>query len=425
LFAGQDFYRDVISQCRSTPGRFGFYKVAAGSNMLAAVYQQRIWELEQEVRFDGVSNRTTKRAGAERSNYSRPSAIVFKVEENEAILTSRSWRIMQKFQRIRLKLMPIGSRQENWVFAFVNWLRIWKREGMRSFLSRIYDSFSWKIKLAILRYRFGRQGSSQIVNIEPVPPHPTYEPITGRIDIVVCVHNALEDVERCLESIVQHTTQPYSMILIDDGSDSPTQQLLTRFASQNSATLIRNEPASGYTRAANQGLRAARGDFVVLLNSDTIVTSGWLERLLTCVEADPKIGIVGPLSNTASWQSIPKIESSGDWATNPLPQGITTEKMAELVDQYSGYLFPSLPFLNGFCLLIRREVMNQIGFFNEELFGEGYGEENDYCLEARKEDETFPGRSGIGVYHAQSRSYSPERRKQLAGARRYHPGKEV
>jgi len=109
-------------------------------------------------------------------------------------------------------------------------------------------------------------------------------------------------------------------------------------------------------------MKAAKGDLVVLLNSDTIVTPGWLDQMTTCVQSDSKIGIVGPLSNTASWQSIPEFESNGDWATNPLPPGVTAEKMAELVDKYSGYLFSSLPFLNGFCLLIRREVMNQIGY---------------------------------------------------------------
>ena len=417
LFSRQDFYRDVNSSLQLiSPWAVWFHKVATGSNSLAVVYQQRIWELEQEVevRRAYLIEQRNELVQREIELLQAHQQIAFKVEENNAILTSRSWRIMQKFQRIRLKLMPIGSRQENWIIACRDWLRLWRREGTRSFLSRVYDSFSWRVKLAILRYRFGGRVSSQTVHFEAVPPRPIHSPNTRQVDIVVCVHNAMEDVERCLDSIIHHTAQPYSIILIDDGSDNPTQQLLIRFASKNSTILIRNEYAVGYTRAANQGLKATNGDFVVLLNSDTIVTPGWVERMLTCLESDLKIGIVGPLSNTASWQSIPKIESTGDWATNPLPQGITTEKMAELVEQYSGYLFPDLPFLNGFCLLIRREVMNQIGFFNEELFGEGYGEENDFCLRARKAGWKLALADQVFVYHAQSRSYSSERRKQLA-----------
>jgi glycosyltransferase involved in cell wall biosynthesis len=133
-----------------------------------------------------------------------------------------------------------------------------------------------------------------------------------------------------------------------------------------------------------------------------------------CVQSDTKIGIVGPLSNTASWQSIPEIESNGDWATNPLPLSVTTEKMAELVDKYSGSLFPGLPFLNGFCLLIRKEVISQIGYFDEDSFGQGYGEENDYCLRARKAGWKLALADQAYIYHAQSKSYSSDRRKQLA-----------
>jgi len=231
---------------------------------------------------------------------------------------------------------------------------------------------------------------------------------------VICVHNALEDVRRCLDSVIQYSTEPYSLILVDDGSDSSTQQFLLSYAPEHGTTLIRNEQAGGYTRAANQGMKAAEGDFVVLLNSDTIVTSGWLDRMTACAEADSKIGIVGPLSNTASWQSIPEIESNGDWATNPLPFGATIDKMAELVDKYSGCLFPPLPFLNGFCLLIRREVLNRIGYFDEENFGQGYGEENDYCLRARKAGWKLALADHAYVFHAQSKSYSSERRRQLA-----------
>jgi len=73
------------------------------------------------------------------------------------------------------------------------------------------------------------------------------------------------------------------------------------------------------------------------------------------------IAVVGPLANTASWQSIPQLTNDGDWADNPLPQGVSVEKMAELVAEYSGYLFPEVPLLNGFCLMIRRGALDKVG----------------------------------------------------------------
>jgi glycosyltransferase involved in cell wall biosynthesis len=88
--------------------------------------------------------------------------------------------------------------------------------------------------------------------------------------------------------------------------------------------------------------------------------------------------------------------------------------MASMVARYSGRLYPRLPFLNGFCLLIRRTVLDQIGLFDEENFGRGYGEENDYCLRAARASWQLAVADDVYVYHRQSRSYSHERRKALS-----------
>ena len=124
-------------------------------------------------------------------------------------------------------------------------------------------------------------------------------------------------------------------------------------------------------------------------------------------ESDPRIGLVGPLSNTASWQSIPDVRlPDGEWAENPLGEGTTPEDMARSVARYSGRLYPRLPFLNGFCLLIRRQVIDELGRFDEVTFGRGYGEENDYCLRAAKAGWQLAVADDVYVYHRQSRSYS-------------------
>jgi len=252
-------------------------------------------------------------------------------------------------------------------------------------------------------------------------PLPTYQlhsagvsPHQKAVEVIVCVHNALNDVTNCLNSIIQHSTSPFSLILVDDGSDEETQLFLEQFAEQYQATLLRNDQAKGYTFAANQGLQRSKEPFVILLNSDTIVTPHWLDRLIACAESNEKIGLVGPLSNTASWQSIPEIECKGDWATNPLPLDLTVEQMGNRVGGLSTRLYPRLPFLNGFCLLIKRNLIENIGYFDEETFGAGYGEENDYCLRATRAGFELSIADDVYIYHAQSKSYSHERRKQLA-----------
>ncbi|MFA7239744.1 MAG: glycosyltransferase [Sulfuricellaceae bacterium] len=252
-----------------------------------------------------------------------------------------------------------------------------------------------------------------IQNIAPVARDHKIAPNQVGVDIVVCVHNAPEDVERCLSSVVRCTLPPYSLILVDDGSDEPTRDYLRRFAFDQDALLIRNEAARGYTLAANQGLQASSAEYVVLLNSDTIVSPNWLDRMAMCAASDAAIGIVGPLSNTASWQSVPELEEQGDWANNPLPQGVTVEQMATRVAHHSARLYPRIPFLNGFCLMIKRQLIDAIGQFDEAAFGRGYGEENDYCLRARKAGWALAIADDAYVFHAQSKSYSHERRKQL------------
>jgi GT2 family glycosyltransferase len=239
----------------------------------------------------------------------------------------------------------------------------------------------------------------------------------GRVqtDIIICVHNALEDVKECLDSVQKFTEPSHSLILINDGSNEETTRFLEGFSKHRSSTLITNSGAMGYTFAANQGLRASKGDFVVLLNSDTVVTPHWLERLIECAESDEKIGIVGPLSNTASWQSIPKLTKNNDWADNPLPDGLTLNEMSSLIFDYSPKFFPTVRFLNGFCLLIKRQLITEIGYFDEQNFGKGYGEEDDYCIRAKQKGWDLVVADNVYIYHKQSRSYTNERRKQLGG----------
>jgi len=250
---------------------------------------------------------------------------------------------------------------------------------------------------------------------------PTYQldaigvqPHHENVDIIVCVHNALPDVQHCLNAIIAHTTKPYHLIVVDDGSELETADFLKHYLNLFPIEFIRNEQAQGYTLSANQGLRASAGEYAILLNSDTIVSPHWLDRLIACANSDSKIGMVGPLSNTASWQSIPKIEEKGDWAKNPLPNDLSVEQMANRVGAHSARVYPRLPFLNGFCLLIKRQLIDSIGYFDEEAFGQGYGEENDYCLRARHVGWDLAVSDDVYVYHAQSKSYSHDRRKQLA-----------
>ncbi len=240
------------------------------------------------------------------------------------------------------------------------------------------------------------------------------DPTHKSIDIIYCVYNALPDIKKCLKSVEDYIQAGQKLIIIDDGSDEPTKKYLENFHSRNSSwtTLHRSETPSGYTKAANRGLKLSTADFSLLLNSDTIVTKGWLNKLVGAAYAHNDVGIVGPLSSAASQQSIPDSKNQDkQTATNSLPKGITPDKMNGLCeDESRNELMPRVPLIHGFCFGIKREVIDKIGYFDEESFPRGYGEENDYCFRAADAGFGLLVATNTYIYHAKSKSYvGPER----------------
>ena len=243
-------------------------------------------------------------------------------------------------------------------------------------------------------------------------------PVSDDVDVVVCVHNALEHVERCLRSVLARTTVPYRLIVVNDGSDAPTSERLREFdAEHDVVTLIETDGPLGYTCAANQGLRASTASNVALLNSDTIVPRLWLEEMLECMASATTVGIVGPLSNAASWQSVPeRTGADGRWAVNRLPPGYNVDEYAELLWLSSKRRFPRVDFVNGFCFMVSRSVIERIGFLDEDNFPRGYGEENDYCIRAQDAGFELAIADHCFVYHAKSKSFGDATRDKLAQA---------
>ncbi|MFQ5759766.1 MAG: glycosyltransferase, partial [Acidiferrobacterales bacterium] len=236
------------------------------------------------------------------------------------------------------------------------------------------------------------------------------------VDIIVCVHDSLDDVRLCFEALNRNRTSHQRFILVDDGSSSETKSYLEGLFTKGSKdVLIRHDHALGYTKAANVGLRASTGDYAVLLNSDTIVSEDWLTKILECSESSPDIGIVGPMSNAASWQSMPELlDTAGDLAVNALPKGLTVDEMSRFCESWSSGVFPRVPLINGFCVAIKRSLIERIGYFDEDAFPQGYGEENDYCF--RAVDAGFIGAIAAHcfVFHSKSKSYTHERRRSLS-----------
>lgn len=237
------------------------------------------------------------------------------------------------------------------------------------------------------------------------------------IDIVIPVYNALEDVKKCLESIKCSTDGfDVRVIVVNDGSDEITTQWLREYSSSDPILyLIENTENIGYTKTVNIGLKASSASFVILQNSDTIVSRGWLFGLIRCIQSNPKIGIVGPLSNAANWQNVPQLrDEEGSFSINKLDENLSVDDMAQLVARTSMIVYPSIPIVNGFCFMIKRKVVDTIGYMDEENFPTGYGEETDYCIRAFDAGFELVIADDVYVFHAKSKSFGHERRKELS-----------
>lgn len=236
------------------------------------------------------------------------------------------------------------------------------------------------------------------------------------IDIVVCVYNALEDVRKCLTAIEENATCPYRLIIVNDGSEKETVDYLYSYVTghMDTAKLVDLKTNHGYTYALNRGLEASQSNHVFVLNSDTIVTLGWMEHMLQVFADYPGTGIVGALSNAASYQSVPRVHNieRTDWHIDPMHADPLL--CHELVQSFHGETAARFTTINGFCYAISRRVFDAIGLYDEEKYRTGYGEENDFCL--RAEDAGFENRVCLKayVYHAKSKSFTHEKRKELS-----------
>jgi GT2 family glycosyltransferase/tetratricopeptide (TPR) repeat protein len=191
----------------------------------------------------------------------------------------------------------------------------------------------------------------------------------GLTSIVILTHNQLDYTRLCVDSIRQRTDEPYELIFVDNASTDGTPEYL---AGIRGAKVICNKENRGFPAAANQGIKAAAGRQVLLLNNDTVMTTGWLGRLLRALHRDPKIGLVGPCSNCVSgeqqvavaYEDLLDLDGfAWDWGKAHNRQAVETDRLV------------------GFCFLIRREVIDAIGLLDER-FGIGCFEDDDYCRRA-------------------------------------------
>lgn len=202
---------------------------------------------------------------------------------------------------------------------------------------------------------------------------------TEVIDILIPVYNAYEDLRRCVDSVRRHAEPQCRLVLVNDASPDPRiAQYFEELAAEAEAwiSLLQNPENLGFVGTVNRAMALSQND-VVLLNSDTIVTAGWLEKLRRCAQSGSSIGTITPFSNNAEICSFPDF-----CANNALPPGLDAEAVNHAIERAAVPSYPDIPTGVGFCMYIRRALLDKIGLFDAKTFGLGYGEENDFCRRA-------------------------------------------
>jgi GT2 family glycosyltransferase len=215
------------------------------------------------------------------------------------------------------------------------------------------------------------------------------------VSVVVPVLNGAASIGPLLDALGQQAgvPTPTEFIVVDNGSTDGTAEYLTTLAD---ARVVRNAENRGFAAACNQGMAAARGKHVLLLNNDVVLTPDWLDGLLEHVHADPRIGIVGPRTNFAGGpQQVDRVTYKDLDGLEAFAREFRARHRGRRT---------ALPRITGLCMLVSGPCFRKVGALDER-FGIGNFEDDDYCVRARLEGFTCVMAEDVFVHHFGSQTF--------------------
>lgn len=176
--------------------------------------------------------------------------------------------------------------------------------------------------------------------------------MNSKADIITVVSGGMEITKNYIESVINNTKILFRLIIVDNKSDSATMGYLRglKDALKDRLTLIENSENLGWIKAVNQGLKISTAPYVCVMNNDVIVSAGWLDSMVDIMDKNQRVGLMNPRWEKKSFKGLGGEYIETDWC-------------------------------RGFCVLIRKEVIDKIGYF-DEAYGFGYWEDHDYSVRA-------------------------------------------
>ncbi len=233
------------------------------------------------------------------------------------------------------------------------------------------------------------------------------EQTTILCDLVLLSWNNWEETDACLESLLASTRVPCRLFIVDNGSEAPVRQALAQIKPRGAireVVLLQNEINEGFPRGMNRGIQASASPYVCLLNNDLRFTVGWMHEMMEVARANPEIGLVNPTSSTFG---------------NFPPKGVSLQRYADALRARTGE-FVEVGMCIGFCVLIKREVLQRLGGLSEEV-ERIFFEDEDFSVRAQRAGFRSVVASAAYVYHAEHRTVRkmPEREALFARNQRW------
>jgi hypothetical protein len=217
------------------------------------------------------------------------------------------------------------------------------------------------------------------------------------VSVVVLCYGKLELTKRCLRSAINGTAYPnWELIVVDNASPDGTRDWLLGLAQNHGwATVLLNDDNVGFSAGNNIGVRESKGEYVVLLNNDTMVTPGWLERIVRHLSADESLGLVGPVTNAIGNEARIALAYSDD------------RSMFAAARRYVASHYNCLTYVDAiafFAVGLRRTTWDTVGELDER-FGLGFFEDDDYCRRARAAGFRIAIADDVFIHHELSAAF--------------------
>ncbi len=185
------------------------------------------------------------------------------------------------------------------------------------------------------------------------------------VDIILPIYGSIHIASKCIDAVLRRTNWPFKLTIVDDASDEPTREYLRSRKFPDNVKVIFNKKNRGFAATVNRGIKDSSSPYICFLNSDVLVTTNWLTKMIRALESNPKNQIVNPITNNTALINV------------DMQPGHSYLDMNRALESTSRHQYPEV-MPTGFCFLFKRELVWKIGLLDEAY--KNYGEESDFWM---------------------------------------------